>query len=187
MTTVHPRRGIAVLAAILAGLLAAVYGTTPALAYSSGTIYGGSGIGGFFTTYEYEPWATIPPNQDWLNLTSQPQTLASGKCFDALFDWSRGGLHYDARLARSCKSWTVRRTQVSHEAYNVDSPHRLGNCYGTNQNTAGSGSICHFTIGGSAGMVTKVGATEWCIRGWSMTPTGTLQFFNGGSPISCTS
>lgn len=130
-----------------------------------------------------------PPGSDYLRLISSPTTLASGKCFDMILDWSRGAAgHYDARLARSCKAVTQRDTAVSHESpHNLIGINRLGTCYGTNQNTNGAGSVCHFVIGGPAGIPTNVGASQFCIRAWSMTPTGTLQFFSGGDPTSCTS
>lgn len=46
---------------------------------------------------------------------------------------------------------------------------------------------CHFIIGGPAGIPTKLGsgAGLTCIRSWSMTPSGTLQFFSGGDPYDC--
>ena len=177
MLSVKPRRrGVTALVALMLGVAAALVGASPA--WAAGYIYhppGGS-----------YGWYNFSIVTDWLHLQAQPQDLTSGKCYDIIFDWQRGG-HFDARLARSCKDWTIRNTQVSNENDNVDlvNVQKLGVCYGTNQATNVPTSNCTATIGGMSGIDTNVGPTKFCVRAWSMKPDGTLQFFNGGDPTDC--
>ena len=142
--TTQRRRWLATAAAALIGLTAISVGATPAWA-GSGYIYGGPSANSY-GYYVFDYAVPIGSGQDYLRLLSQPQAMASGKCFDMILDWSYGG-HFDPRLARSCKSVTQRDSAVSHESYNVSAPQRLGTCYGTNQATNGAGSVCTFTIG----------------------------------------
>lgn len=181
--TTRRRRGFAVVVAAILGFASAFVSTTPAQAAISGYIYGGPANAYGF--YDYSWTVPYPPGSDWLRIVSQSTTLAAGKCYDMIFDWSRAG-HYDARLARSCKAYTPRNSQVSHESpHNLGPAQRLGICYGTNQDTNGAGSVCNFTVGGPSGVVTRVGPNEYCVRAWSMKPDGTYQFFGGGNPIQC--
>jgi hypothetical protein len=179
-TTTWRRRVVASAAASLLGAVVAVTVAGPAWATSGYTYWGPTASYGF---YDYDGAAS----PDWLHLIASPTTLASGKCYDEILDWNpEDSSHYDARLARSCKSSTERNTQVSHEAYDVASvPNKLGTCYGPNQATNVPVSNCKNVIGNVGTVVTNVGATQYCVRAWSMTPSGTLQYFSGGDPTDC--
>jgi len=176
-TTPGRRRGLTALLAVVLGFAAATVGASPA--WASGYIY--HAPGGSYG------WYNFSIVDDWLHLQAQPQDLAVGKCYDIIFDWDNGPMHYDARLARSCKDWTIRNTQVSNEPdiYNLVNVQKLGVCYGTNQATNVPTSNCTATIGGMSGINTQVGTGNMCVRAWSMKPDGTLQFFGAGIPDDC--
>lgn len=176
-TSTRPRRWTAGVVAALFGILAVLLGASPA--WASGYIY--YGPSGSYGMYDF---SIVDDN---LRLYAQPTNMASGKCYDEILDWDRGGGHYDARLARSCKSLTARDTQVSNESSQVNlvSVQKLGVCYGTNQATNVPTSNCQSTIGGMSGINTKVGTGNLCVRAWSMTPAGSLQFYSGGIPWEC--
>ncbi len=174
------RRGLTALVATLLAMAAALANPTPAKA--AGYFYHTPG-----TSYS---WYDFDLVDDWMHLQSHPSALATGKCYDTLFDWDRGWQHYDSRLARTCVSWTVRNTQRSNEPDTVDlvNVQKLGACYGINQQTNIPYSNCIDPIGGVNDINTQVGSYNLCVRAWSMTGTATgLQYFNGGNPTSCTS
>lgn len=175
----HPRRrrGLAALAALMLGVVTALFGASPAQA--AGYIY--HGPGGSYGVYDFSV------ADDWMHLQSHPQDMTTGNCWDTIFDWYRGPGHYDARLARSCKDWTARNTQRSNEssAINLVNVQRLGVCYGPNQYTNSSSAYCTNRIGTVIGVNVTVGPNNLCTRAWSMTPTGTLQFFGAGIPWEC--
>src|SRR5690242_17037678 len=102
-------RWLTAAAATLLGLVTIIFGASPALAspHQGYTYWGPS------TSYGYWKYDYDAP-EDYLRLLSSPATLASGKCYDEILDWDPGLSHYDGRLARSCKSFTPRDTQVSH-------------------------------------------------------------------------
>lgn len=178
-TTTRRRRGFAALAATLLGLTAALVGASPA--WAAGYIY--HAPGGSYGFYDFSVSA------DWLHLTDYPQDMTANWCYDTILDWYRGPGHFDSRLARSCKDWTTRTTGQNYESSAVDlvNVQKLGVCYGPNQHTNQSPGGCTNQIGSVTSVNTFVGASNYCVRAWSMTTSGTNQYFSGGVTTSCTS
>ena len=179
-TTIHPRhrRMYALAAALIVTLAAALLPANPALAADNTMYYGAAGASGYYY------WDN---DENKIQLLARPTTLPSGWCYDTKFDWGRFGLHYDARVARSCRSNTVRNTQISTEGWNVSGVNKAGVCYGPNQAT-NSGACATGTTNGE-GVVGDIEDTfaenQTCLPSWSMTPTRTLQFFGGFQSNLC--
>lgn len=182
MTTHNPLRRLSVVVtAVVLGVVVSVVAASPAHASGSGTIYRAPGTS--YGYYNYQDHSTA----SYLRLLAWPTTLASGKCYDTWFDWTRtviaGSNHYDARVARSCRSNANRDTGTNAESNYVHSYNKLGVCYGNNNATTSPISNCTSTS--VSGVVPSL--PNMCTRAWWLTSGGVVNYHAGGSSTSCSS
>lgn len=175
MKITRVRRVLAAAAAAVLAVVSVVVGADAAYA-ASGYLYPAAGT----STYGYY-------NQNdtslLLRLLSNPATISSGKCVDMWFDWNRGLSHYDARVARSCRSSYQRDTGNTYETTSVSGINKAFACYGNNNATT-SGS-CSVAVGDSESVNPNI--PNLCTRAWWLTSSGLVQYNSGGSSVSCTS
>lgn len=172
------RRWFATAATAVLATAAAILGTSgPALAVPTyqGYIYEGPSVSYGFFQANY--------GTDTFTALSNPVGTTTGKCLDQWFDWGVGANHFDARVARSCKSNYNRSSGSSTETYDVVSYNKVGACYGNNNAT--TSGTCEFIRGSKASLLPSFPNT--CTRAWWRTSGGTLMYGSGGNSTSCTS
>jgi hypothetical protein len=158
-------------------LATVVIPAAPAYA-ASGIVYVGGSSSGRFGSYNQAD------SSDYLKLTAQASTLASGRCIDMWYDWDREGVgHFDARVARSCRAGYLRDSGNTYESTNVYGWNKLGACYGPNDAT--TSGTCN-TLEGNLGD-TLPNIPNACTRAWELTSGGSYLYHAGGSSTSCSS
>lgn len=117
-------------------------------------------------------------------------TFSSGYCLDSWFDWNRTGGHFDARVARTCRTSIQSQGSSSDGNNNLNGMQKAATCYGPNQNTTAQSSYCTNDGRVEQSVVGNVrdDLANTCTRDWRI-PSGSSQIIYdaGGSKTSCTS
>jgi hypothetical protein len=128
-------------------------------------------------------------HNDYFYASVTPASLLTGKCLITAFDWYRytvvGSNHYDARIARSCKSNTFHETYGFFESAGASllGMQKLGQCAGTEYAETGGNCV---TQPDSDFPVSDVSLDTACSAQWTRGVNNGTAFYNGGDPTSCT-
>lgn len=158
---------------------AAVADCGPSSASGSGYVYKGpSTVDG--ATRAYASWNK---NQTKMHVDAAGFGMGSGKCVTSLFDWATSdGDHYDARVARTCKSGAVASGDLSNEAGVVNGVQKFGACYAPKDqqpvNSCEDSPLA--TPGCTVTSIAHVPVANKAVRWWNRTETGAWSYVSGG-------
>lgn len=140
----------------------------------------------------YESWNAGPETM-YVQVAASG-TFNSGWCLDAWFDWTRPGGHFDARVARTCRSSIQSQGSSSDGNNGLTGMQKAATCYGPNQNTTRNNFNCvedEARAGGQAGTTAgnvNPSLPNNCTRSWRINAGQTQIIYGaGGSKTSCTS
>ena len=126
---------------------------------------------------------------DYFYASVTPATLLTSKCLITMFDWYRytvsGDNHYDARIARSCKSNTFHETYGFFESAGAVllGMQKLGQCAGTEFAETTGNCVTQYD---SEFPVNGMSLDPSCATEWTRGVNNGTSYITGGDPTSCT-